>query len=106
MTLAIEVVYSPAPRRIEVVALVLPEGSTLADALAASGLAARHALDGCVTARWGRLAAADTLLCDGDRVELVRPLTVDPNEARRLRHAEQRAGQRAASAPRKKRRAP
>jgi putative ubiquitin-RnfH superfamily antitoxin RatB of RatAB toxin-antitoxin module len=35
---------------------------------------------------WGRAAAPDRLLDDGDRVEIVRPLKVDPKEARRLRY--------------------
>jgi putative ubiquitin-RnfH superfamily antitoxin RatB of RatAB toxin-antitoxin module len=35
---------------------------------------------------WGRAAAPDRVLDDGDRVEIVRPLKVDPKEARRLRY--------------------
>ena len=40
----IEVAYSPLPRQVEVVALALPAGSTLAQALDASGLLPRHRL--------------------------------------------------------------
>jgi len=36
---------------------------------------------------FSRPVAADTTLKDGDRVELYRPLTIDPKEARRLRAA-------------------
>src|SRR5579883_539159 len=34
---------------------------------------------------WGRVVAADTPLHDGDRVELYRPLKIDPKLARRRR---------------------
>lgn len=34
---------------------------------------------------WGQLVKAETLLQAGDRVEIYRPLKVDPKEARRLR---------------------
>jgi putative ubiquitin-RnfH superfamily antitoxin RatB of RatAB toxin-antitoxin module len=71
----------------EVVPLRLPRGATVADAVAASGLVARHAIDpatiGC--AIYGRLAADTAELADGDRVELTRPLGIEPKAARRLR---------------------
>jgi putative ubiquitin-RnfH superfamily antitoxin RatB of RatAB toxin-antitoxin module len=35
---------------------------------------------------WGRVVGAETRLRQGDRVELYRPLKVDPKEARRLRY--------------------
>jgi putative ubiquitin-RnfH superfamily antitoxin RatB of RatAB toxin-antitoxin module len=34
---------------------------------------------------WGRRVHHTTQLCDGDRLELLRPLTIDPKTARRLR---------------------
>ncbi len=102
MTIKVEVVFSPGPRRVEMVLVALPEGSTLADAVAASGLAARHDLQSIAMGRRGQLAAPDTSLRDGDHVELYRALAVDPNEARRLRHAGQRAAV-AKQVPKKKR---
>ena len=36
---------------------------------------------------WGRLRPLGTLLRERDRIEIYRPLTVDPMEARRLRYA-------------------
>lgn len=86
--LRIEVVYCPGPREVDLVALSLPAGSTVADAVAASGIAARYPLgaDAWRLAVWGRACAADQALRDRDRVELLRPLTVDPKEARRLRY--------------------
>jgi uncharacterized protein len=74
------VAYSPQPRVVDRVLLALPPGATLADALHASGLLARHGLD-ATTLRcgiWGRARPADSLLRDRDRVEVWRPLLVDP----------------------------
>ena len=43
---------------------------------------------------WGKRVSVNTVLQDGDRLELLRPLKVDPKEARRLRFNQQ--GSRAA----------
>ena len=90
--LRVEVAYSPAPRQVQTVALQLPLGSTVADALRASGLLERHALvlDTLRCGVWGRVQPLDWVLRDGDRVEAYRPLGVDPKEARRLRYKRQR----------------
>ena len=91
----IEVVYSPAPRQVECVALELAEGATVAGALEASGLLRRHAGLGTPQAPaggvgvWGQACGPDHALRDGDRVELYRALRVDPKEARRLRQRRQ-----------------
>lgn len=74
--------------------LQLPAGAALADALAASVVLGRlKSVDiseaGCGI--WGQRAAPSQLLRDGDRVELYRPLTVDPKVARRERFARQGA---------------
>jgi len=92
------VAYSPAPRQVDHVSLSLPEGATVEDALRASGLLERHpdiALDVQKVGVWGKLRALSDPLRDGDRVELYRPLKVDPKEARRQRyrsHREKMAG--------------
>lgn len=91
--LRVEVAYSPHERRVDHVEFELPEGSTVADALRASGLLQRHAgidLAGQRLGIWGRLCRADDALREGDRVELYRALEVDPKEARRLRQQRQR----------------
>jgi putative ubiquitin-RnfH superfamily antitoxin RatB of RatAB toxin-antitoxin module len=90
--LRVEVVYCPAPGHTDLVQLHLPAGATLADALQASGLLQRHALekDGLSVGVWGRVQALDGLLRDRDRVEIYRPLQVDPKEARRQRYRHQR----------------
>lgn len=70
------------PRRHEAVTVELPPGTAVSAAVAASGFD----LDGIVAyAVFGERVAPDAVLQDGDRVELLRPLQVDPKEARRLR---------------------
>ena len=88
--LRIEVVYSPRPGTVDRTELVLPAPATLAQALAASGLPQRHPEVLELTAGiWGRARSPATPLRDLDRVEVYRPLVVDPKEARRLRYRRQ-----------------
>jgi uncharacterized protein len=84
----VEVVASAAPRKVTTISLALPAHSTVRDALEAAGvLAAGAALpDGAACGVWSRRCQLDRGLRDGDRVELYRPLTVDPKQARRLRY--------------------
>ena len=85
--LRVEVLWGPAPHATRRVALTLPAGSTAGQALAASGLLVEFPeLAQAPMGVWGRACAAETVLRDLDRVELYRGLTVDPKEARRLRH--------------------
>lgn len=88
------VAYAPGPRQVLERVLRLPAGSTVAQALQASGLAAlcpeldlAHAPLGI----WGRKATKDQVLRDRDRVEVYRPLRVDPKVARRERFVKQGA---------------
>lgn len=83
------VAYSPAPRQIDQVSLSLPLGSTVADALQHSGLLQRHALgepEQLKVGIWTKPKPLDTVLRQHDRVEVYRPLKVDPKEARRQRY--------------------
>ena len=75
-------------RRAGVPGVVLPDGSTVADAVQASGVLQRHALasDSVDTGIWFRACPPEAPLRERDRVEIYRPLTVDPKEARRLRY--------------------
>lgn len=87
--LTVEVVCALAPHQWLRAEVRLPPGATAVQALKASGLAAQlpeGLLDRLTLGLWGRACAPETLLHDGDRVELTRPLTVDPKEARRLRY--------------------
>jgi hypothetical protein len=91
-TIKVQVAYSAAPRQLDCVDLVLPVGSTVAQALQTSGLVERHGWtldEHLVTGVWMKLKPLDTVLRDADRVEVYRPLTVDPKEARRQRYRKQ-----------------
>lgn len=88
----VSVLYSPAPREMLVWEVALPPGATVLQALQASGLpAAFPALDlrQAAVGIWGRRARLEQLVCDCDRVEVYRPLKVDPKLARRERFRRQ-----------------
>lgn len=69
------------PHRFDSVVLELADGATVADALAASGFGdGAHAV-----AIHGVNATPGTVLDEGDRVEVLRPLLIDPKDARRRR---------------------
>ncbi len=90
--LRVSVAYSARAGEVDVVDLQLALGATVAEAIAASGLPRRHPnadLDRLPVGVWGRLCEKGDLLRDRDRVELYRPLQVDPKEARRLRQRAQ-----------------
>ena len=86
---AVEVVYALAEVQ-EVVALEIVTGTTVAEAIRLSGIALRHpeieAAPPAVGVH-GRSVSPDTVLRDGDRVEIYRPLIADPKQARRRRAA-------------------
>lgn len=87
-TIRVEVVYAPLRGAAFCVALTLPAGAQIGDALRVSGLAVAYPDAPCVEGHVGihaRLATLDAPLADGDRVEVYRPLTQDPREARRQR---------------------
>lgn len=88
----VTLVFSPAAREVHEAELDLAEGATAADALRASGWAERFKdVEGLSVAVWGRRCAASHVLREGDRLELLRPLRVDPKVARRERFTGQGA---------------
>lgn len=89
----IEVVYCPRPGHCDQVQLALPDGACVRDAVVASGLCLRHGLlpELVEAGIWGRKQPLQSPLRDRDRVELYRPLRVDPKEARRLRYKRAKA---------------
>lgn len=90
--LHIGVAYSPGPGAVDEVTVELQSGATVLDAIRASGLLLNHPtldLARVTIAVWGALRLPEDLLRDRDRVELCRPLSVDPMAARRRRHAAQ-----------------
>lgn len=71
----------------DVVALRLPAGATVGDAVVRSALAGPWGFDPerVSLAIAGRRVRAATPLRDGDRIDVLRPLLVDPKDARRRR---------------------
>jgi putative ubiquitin-RnfH superfamily antitoxin RatB of RatAB toxin-antitoxin module len=90
----ITVVYAPRAREVIEVELLLPHGATVGQAIEHSQL-----LQNCTTQEvsalefgvWGRKVQLDHALQAQDRVELYRPLQVDPKLARRARFKAQGA---------------
>ena len=83
----IEVVYA-LPLTQDITRLRVPAGTTVAEAIERSALLTRHPEAKAnlrQVAILGRLANLDAVLHDHDRVEILRPLAIDPKEARRLR---------------------
>jgi uncharacterized protein len=82
----VSVMYADATVQIEKWVELAPD-STVSDATRASDILA--SIPGGVapvaTGVYGRLVDADHRVRDGDRVELYRPLKIDPKEARRQR---------------------
>ncbi|WOB06254.1 RnfH family protein [Piscinibacter gummiphilus] len=92
--LVVEVAYSPEPGRVERWVLRLPPGSCVGNAITQSGVLAAHpelTPGGVSVGVWGATRGLEHPLRDRDRVELYRPLKVDPKEARRLRYRSHRA---------------
>lgn len=85
--ICVEVVYA-LPGQTWSTPLKLPAGATAAQALA---LAMMAGLDGRIgpetlqMAVFGRMVEPGAKLRDGDRLELLRPLTMDPKQRRRVR---------------------
>ncbi|MDR8730321.1 hypothetical protein FEQ05_05797 [Burkholderia pseudomultivorans] len=85
--LSIEVCYA-LPDRQTLIPVSLPEGATVRAAIEASGVLAMHPeidLAHAKTGVYGKLAPLDAPLADHDRVEIYRPLIVDPKIARQRR---------------------
>lgn len=81
----VEVVYA-LPEGHDATMVELPAGASVADALAASGIAQRHpGIRLTDLGIFGRRVIAQTVLGEGDRVEIYRPLAIDPKESRRQR---------------------
>ncbi len=86
----IEVVYA-LPDDQTLLKKAVPSGSTVMDAIQASGLLAKYPAFDLAAHKlgiFGKLTKADTLLRDGDRIEIYRPLIADPKEVRRRRAEE------------------
>jgi putative ubiquitin-RnfH superfamily antitoxin RatB of RatAB toxin-antitoxin module len=83
--LRIEVVYA-TPQQQDLVAVSLPAPLTAGQAVQASGLLQRHPeieLETATLGVFGEVVAHQHMLVEGDRVEIYRPLRIDPRAARR-----------------------
>ncbi|MFC5427803.1 RnfH family protein [Paraburkholderia denitrificans] len=85
--IAVDVCYA-LPDAQTLIAVELPPGATVQQAIDASGIAARHPEIDLATLKvgiHGKLKPLDATLADHDRVEIYRPLIVDPKAARQRR---------------------
>ncbi len=92
--ISVTLVYSPKPRDVVEIPLLLEPGSTVGQALVSSGLLAQFAdmaSNSSGQGIWGKKVALAHVLQDQDRLEVYRPLTVDPKVARRERFVGQGA---------------
>ena len=90
----VEVVYAH-PHRHQLISLILPAGSTVGEAIEASGIVARFPdVDPGGANKigiYGKLCKPDAELRDRDRVEIYRPLIADPKAVRKKRAEEGKA---------------
>ena len=89
-TIRVEVAFALAERQ-QLVAVAVAPGTTAGVAIEQSGIAGQFPgqdFSACQLGIWGRLVDAAHELQDGDRIEIYRPLTIDPREARRRLAAE------------------
>ncbi|CAE6716531.1 RnfH family protein [Paraburkholderia haematera] len=85
--LSIEVCYALANEQ-TLIAVELQEGATLRQAIEASGILQRYPQIDLGTQKvgvFGKLKPLDAVLADHDRVEIYRPLLVDPKLSRQRR---------------------
>jgi putative ubiquitin-RnfH superfamily antitoxin RatB of RatAB toxin-antitoxin module len=97
--LDIEVAYATAQQQV-VIPVQLPAGTTLEQGIRASGILEQFPeidLQDSNVGIFGQLSAPDTILSNADRIEIYRPLSQSPMEARRnrfLQGAPRKPGQR------------
>ena len=89
--IAVEIVYALPDRQV-LRRILLPDGSTVEDAIRVSGLRAVFPdMDTTHVGIHGEPVPVTTVLRDRDRVEIYRALQVDPKEVRRMRTGKKRA---------------
>jgi putative ubiquitin-RnfH superfamily antitoxin RatB of RatAB toxin-antitoxin module len=89
--ITVEVVYAAVDRQV-LLAVTVPMGATVRDALLKSGLNSEFPeldLASCPVGIFGKVVAEPAIrsVQAGDRIEVYRPLLADPKEVRRLRAA-------------------
>ena len=81
----IELVFASAGRQ-RLFSIQVDEGATVAELISQSGIDQDfpdESIDDLAVGIWGKLVGRDHIVRDGDRIELYRPLQIDPREARR-----------------------
>ena len=92
--LQVTVAYSPAPRRVREWVIDVFPGSNAKQAVLQCGVlseCADLALDALKLGVWGKRCSLNHVLKDKDRLEIYRPLRVDPKVARQERFTNQGA---------------
>lgn len=87
-SLKVVLVYSAAPRNVREWHLELAPGSTIAQAIGSANLLQEFPELKALPLQvgiWGKRTDVEQPLADNDRVEIYRPLKVDPKTARRER---------------------
>lgn len=85
--IAVQVVYATPAEQVSI-PLQVGSGTSVREAIEISGLLERFPDVDLAANRvgiYGRLCALGDVVREGDRIEVYRPLRVDPKEARRLR---------------------
>ena len=82
---SVEVVFALGDRQV-LAEVSVSEGATVADAIRTSGIAQEFSdydLSSFSVGIWGRLVDREHIVAAGDRIEIYRPLEIDPRDARR-----------------------
>ncbi|HYU69140.1 MAG TPA: RnfH family protein [Burkholderiales bacterium] len=88
--IVVEIVYALPDRQV-LRRILLPDGSTVEDAIRMSGLCAEFpAIDPTCVGIHGKPVPVTAVLRDEERVEIYRPLRADPKDVRRMRAAKKR----------------
>ena len=90
MLIQVEIAYARPDEQL-ILSVEVPEGSTLEQAIIASGVQERFPEIDLQTAKvgvFGKLSKLAATVRTGDRIEIYRPLLADPKEVRKRRAAE------------------
>ena len=94
MPISITLYYSPQARKVVEIQLQVEQGTTVGQAIQQSGIVQQIQESQLPTLElgvWGKNVHSSHVVHEGDRIELYRPLTVDPKVARRERFVKQGA---------------
>ena len=87
--ITVQVVYALADQQ-EIFSVQMPTNSTIKQAIERSGILCKHKhidLSKNSIGVYGKVVTLEQKLKDQDRIEIYRPLTIDPMQARRARAA-------------------